>query len=220
VDRLSDTKTEKVAGIIRDLYATRIRRLLVVGCGSGVEAAILATELDAEVAGIDVSGSFDPRASKLADLQHGDAMALDFPDETFDFVFSYHSLEHIEDPNRALLEMRRVLKPAGGFWIGTPNRTRLVGYIGAKEGSMRDRLRWNLDDYRARLSGRFRNEFGAHAGYSASELHAMLAIVFTTVDNVSHKYFRTIYPRLERPLKIAAPLSGLIYPSIYFSGRK
>jgi ubiquinone/menaquinone biosynthesis C-methylase UbiE len=147
-------------------------------------------------------------------------MALGFDDESFDFVFSYHALEHIEDPNRALHEMHRVLRPGGGFWIGTPNRTRIVGYISAREGSVRDRLKWNLDDYRARLSGRFRNEFGAHAGYSSSELQAMLASVFTTVDNVSHKYFRTIYPRLEGPLKIAAPLSGLIYPSIYFSGRK
>jgi ubiquinone/menaquinone biosynthesis C-methylase UbiE len=129
---LTDSKTEKVAGIIKQVYPEKIQSLFVVGCGDGIEAAILATELGAMVVGIDVAESFDPRASAIADLRVGDAMAVDCPDETFDFVFSYHALEHIADPMQALREMHRVLKSSGGFWIGTPNRTRLIGYIGAK----------------------------------------------------------------------------------------
>ena len=217
---ITDTKTEKVADIIAELYPEKIEKILVVGCGDGTEAAVLASKFLAKVIGIDVVENFDPVASVVAELRLGDAMNLDFENDVLDFVFSYHALEHIEDPNRALREMQRVLKPGGGFWIGTPNRTRLVGYIGAKEGSIADRIRWNVADYRARLTGRFRNEFGAHAGFSASELGGMLTGVFPTVSNVSDKYFRTVYPRLDGALKVARPFSSILYPSVYFSGRK
>ena len=217
---LTDTKTEKVAGIIARIYPRKIDTLLVVGCGDGTEAAILASKLRTKVVGIDVSDSFDPAASTMADLRTGDAMQLEFPDESFDFVFSYHALEHISDPNRALREMHRVLKSGGGFWIGTPNRTRVVGYIGAKEGTLAEKIRWNLSDYRARLRGKFRNEFGAHAGFSSAELSSMLTPVFSSVTDVSKIYFTTVYPSLRPVSEIAGtwPFSSFIYPSVYFSG--
>jgi ubiquinone/menaquinone biosynthesis C-methylase UbiE len=222
VKDLTDTKTEKVAGIIAQVYHHRIDRLLVVGCGDGVEAAILSSRLDASVTGIDVADSFDPTASQIADLRIGDAMNLEFADESFDFVFSYHALEHIADPNLALREMHRVLRRGGGFWIGTPNRTRLVGYIGAKEGSVSEKIRWNVADYRARITGRFRNELGAHAGFSAPELRGMLAAVFDSVTDVTRLYFKTVYGhrRLAAKAIDSMPFPRLIYPSVYFHGVK
>ena len=113
MDALTDTKTEKVAEIIRTIYPRPIPRLLVVGCGDGIEAAILADHLGAKVTGIDVADSFDPRASEAADLRLGDAMKLDFENEAFDFVFSYHALEHIPDPNLAL--RRNASRPKIGW---------------------------------------------------------------------------------------------------------
>lgn len=172
-----DSKTEKVAGIIRGLQIPEIRKLLVVGCGSGVEAAILAAELNTRVTGIDLKNNFDHEAAKIADLRTGDAMSLEFADESFDFVFSYHALEHITEPEKALWEMNRVLRKGGGFWIGTPNRSRILGYIGGKDTSFRQKISWNLMDWRARLSGRFRNELGAHAGFTASELSGLISAV-------------------------------------------
>jgi len=219
---LTDTKTEKVAEIIRDVYPGPIKNLLVVGCGDGIEAAILSTKLNTRVIGVDLTDSFDPAANEIADLRIGDALALGFSDESFDFVFSYHALEHISDPVKALQEMRRVLKKGGGFWIGTPNRTRLIGYIGAKEGSLSDKIRWNLNDYSTRLAGRFRNEYGAHAGFSPTELRSMLAGVFSSVTDASDTYFDTIYERLRGPLRITRSfgLSRFVYPSVYFTGKK
>ena len=222
MDRLTDTKTEKIAEIIKQVYPNKIERLLVVGCGNGVEAAILAQEFNARVTGIDMEASFDERAMQTADLRIGDAMALEFDDETFDFVFSYHALEHIADPVRALREMRRVLKVDGGFWIGTPNRARIVGYIGAKEGSLSEKIRWNLSDYGARLRGRFRNEYGAHAGFTAPELRSLLTGVFGVVNDVSDKYFSTIYSRFGPAVRAVRvrPISHFVYPSVYFTGRR
>jgi ubiquinone/menaquinone biosynthesis C-methylase UbiE len=45
-------------------------------------------------------------------------MALDFPDNTFDFVYASNLLHHIPDPQIAIKEMHRGLKPGGKacFW--------------------------------------------------------------------------------------------------------
>ena len=131
----SDFKTEKVAELIKSLQPGAIRTLLVVGCGDGNEAAVLATMLGAEAVGIDIKNDFDAEAARRAELRVGDAESLDFGDSSFDLVYSYHALEHIGRPRAALEEMRRVLKPGGGAWIGTPNRSRVVGYIGSADAS-------------------------------------------------------------------------------------
>ena len=219
---LTDTKTEKVAQIIREIHQAEIKKLLVVGCGSGLEAAILAQQLKTEVFGIDIEDDFDEQAQKFAKLQTGDAMNLSFDDESFDFVFSYHALEHIENPNKALREIHRVLKKGGGFWIGTPNKSRIVGYIGGKKTSVSQKVKWNLIDWRAKITGKFENKFGAHAGFTAVELHALLTKVFPTVRNETRNYFLKVYENHSSLVKaiIASGLSQFIFPSVYFSGRK
>ena len=218
----TDSKTEKVARIIRQIHQTEIKKLLVVGCGSGLEAAILAQRLNARVVGIDVEEAFDKQAAKYAELKRGDAMNLEFADESFDFVFSYHALEHIENPSKALREIHRVLKTGGGFWIGTPNKSRIAGYIGGKNASLSDKVRWNLIDWRAKLSGKFANESGAHAGFTSSELEKLLSEVFSKTDERTALYFLTVYQNHRSLLNFidSSGFSRFIYPSVYFSGRK
>lgn len=219
---LSDTKTEKVAQLISEFYPRPIKELLVVGCGSGTEAAILAQQLNASVTGIDLQEEFDLVASEYCQLTKGDAMSLELESGSFDFVFSYHALEHIDDPVKALSEMRRVLRDDGGFWIGTPNKSRLVGYIGGKNARLSEKLRWNLGDWRMRLAGRFENRFGAHAGFTRSELRDLLSSIFTNVDDRTYDYFAKVYSGKLRLIRMieSLGLSNRVYPSVYFSGRK
>ncbi|HEV7644562.1 MAG TPA: class I SAM-dependent methyltransferase [Pyrinomonadaceae bacterium] len=220
--QLTDSKTEIVARLIKQFHPDKINKLLVVGCGSGLEAAILAQQLPAEVSGIDLKNEFDPEAAKIATLQTGDATALAFADETFDFIFSYHALEHIDNPVKALQEMRRVMKPGAGFWIGTPNRSRMIGYIGGKNTSFREKISWNILDWKQRIKGEFRNELGAHAGFTSKELHELLAGVFSRVDERTSEYFLSIYENKKSIIGgiQTSGLSRFIYPSVYFSGAK
>ncbi len=219
---LTDSKTEKVAEIIRGICQAEIKNLLVVGCGAGIEAAILAQRLDVKVIGIDIEKTFEKDAVLIADLRQGDAMNLAFEDGSFDFVFSYHALEHIENPLQALQEMHRVLKTGGGYWIGTPNKSRVVGYIGSKDGSIADKMRWNLTDWKARLSGKFRNDLGAHAGFTSKELSKLLLSVFPVAHEQTKTYFLAVYQSRRFIVESIwkSGLSRFIFPSVYFSGNK
>jgi len=69
-------------------------------------------------------------------------------------------IEHVPDPQRSIVECARVLREGGYLYCGTPNCTRLVGYIGSR-ASLAEKVRWNLADWKMRLKGRFRNEYGA-----------------------------------------------------------
>jgi len=46
-------------------------------------------------------------------FQTGDALQLDFPDACFDLVCISNSLHHFDEPQRALRQMERVLRPGG-----------------------------------------------------------------------------------------------------------
>ena len=53
------------------------------------------------------------------DVRTMDARDLQFPDDTFSFVFSAAVFEHISDIDAATAELRRVMRPGGYAYIGT-----------------------------------------------------------------------------------------------------
>lgn len=53
------------------------------------------------------------------DVRRMDACHLEFPDESFDYAISNAVFEHIYDVDRALRELRRVLRPGGAARIST-----------------------------------------------------------------------------------------------------
>lgn len=93
--------------------------LLDVGCGIGGSSRILAQEYDFAVTGITISPQQVARASELtppdvsAKFVVGDALALPFPDASFDVVWSVEAGPHMPDKALFAQELLRVLKPGG-----------------------------------------------------------------------------------------------------------
>ena len=97
--------------------------VLDVACGTGVLVAELARVVGpgGEVVGVDLSqamvdvANLREREPTSAPTRHErmDAQSLAFPDASFDVVLCAFGLMYVPDPERALAEMRRVLRPGG-----------------------------------------------------------------------------------------------------------
>ncbi|MBD1809807.1 class I SAM-dependent methyltransferase [Microcoleus sp. FACHB-SPT15] len=110
--------------ILRQMGDIRGKLLLDLGCGAGENSVYFAKQ-GARCVATDYSPGMVEVALQLAaangveiEGRTANAMALDFPDNTFDLVYASNLLHHIPDPKIALKEMHRVLKPGGKacFW--------------------------------------------------------------------------------------------------------
>ncbi len=101
--------------------------LLDAGCGDGGVARLLRDRVR-EVTAIDVEPSQAWRDEPGLTFRVGDAEELPFGDSSFDLVHSKDSLHHMDAPERALAEYRRVLKPGGSALIVEANRFNPIFY--------------------------------------------------------------------------------------------
>ncbi|MGQ0762749.1 MAG: class I SAM-dependent methyltransferase [Acidobacteriota bacterium] len=99
--------------------STRGLRVLEIGCGMGTDGAQFA-KAGANYTGIDLTDAAVELARKRfqvsglkGEFHVADAERLDFPDASFDLVYSHGVLHHTPDIGAAVREIHRVLKPGG-----------------------------------------------------------------------------------------------------------
>ncbi len=163
-----------MAPVMLTVDYTRLRigpgsKVIDVGCGAGRHS------FEAYRRGADVI-AFDQNAEELADVDTmlqamgqageapksakaqvvvGDALALPYPDGTFDAVIASEILEHVPDDDAAIAELIRVLRPGGTLAVTVPRW-------------LPERICWLLsDEYHA-------NEGGHIRIYRADELRSKL----------------------------------------------
>jgi SAM-dependent methyltransferase len=91
-------------------------RILEVGSGEGELAERLQLELGAEVVAVDQSERMVELAlARGVDARLGTVEQLDLEDESFECVVAAWMLYHVQDLDRALAEIVRVLRPGGRF---------------------------------------------------------------------------------------------------------
>lgn len=175
-------------------FYTRVRSLvdastilLDLGCGRGksednpsaYQRALQNFKGDvAKVIGIDVdpAGEENPKIDEFRLIEDINNLPVD--DASVDVILSDYVLEHVEDPEAYLAEVRRILKPGGYFCARTPNR---YGYVSLAASLIPNRAHANVvaqvqDDreehdvfptfYRMNRRGVLRDQF-RRVGFSA-----------------------------------------------------
>ena len=98
---------------------TRGLKVLEIGCGIGTDGAQFAragadyTGIDLTEAAIDLARRRFALSGLKGDFRVSDAEKLDFPNDSFDLVYSHGVLHHTPDIESAVSEIHRVLKPGG-----------------------------------------------------------------------------------------------------------
>ena len=94
--------------------------MLEVAPGPGFLAIEMARDRGIRVTGLDISRTFVELARKNAveagvrvDFQLGNASQMPFGDKSFDLLVCRAAFKNFSEPQKALMEMRRVLRPGG-----------------------------------------------------------------------------------------------------------
>lgn len=102
-------------------YSKPESSILDVGCGTGVTTCHL-HQFRPNIRGVDFSNLFIEKARRYAPFfDVMDMTDLKFPDNAFDLVCSTDAIEHVAGLERALGEMRRIVKPGGHIVLQAPN---------------------------------------------------------------------------------------------------
>ena len=120
--------------LIDDLEVELVERygrgadVLEVGCGTGLILERVAGFANRAV-GIDLSpGMLAHARSRGLDVAEASATELPYPDASFDVVYSFKVLAHVEDIRTAMREMARVTRP-GGHVLAEFYNTRSLRYL-------------------------------------------------------------------------------------------
>lgn len=113
-----------------DRWAGRLegKRILDLGCGPG-NTALKLVQRSCQLTGLDISLEFVKHARQQvqpyreASWVQSDAENLPLANESFDVVVSMGTLHHLPNPEKAVREISRLLRPGGWLLAMEPNAT-------------------------------------------------------------------------------------------------
>ena len=112
-------KAKKIESILKHYTHIKNANLLDIGTGSG-HIAKKFSELGAKVVSIDLHDLRQEQDGyQFIQVKDQD---LPFNDSYFDIVITNHVIEHVEDQQKHLDEIYRVLKPSGVCYLATPSK--------------------------------------------------------------------------------------------------
>ncbi len=121
--------------VLIDFDSLKDKDVLEIGVGNGSHAQLLAAHAKSFVA-IDLTDyAVRSTAARMrtfglaATVRQMDAEQMLFPDDSFDFIWSWGSIHHSANTRKALEEMHRVLRPGGEALVMVYHRTFWEYYV-------------------------------------------------------------------------------------------
>lgn len=176
--------------------------VLDAGSGMGEVTRMLAERVgpSGRAVGVDLSAELVERARERAgDVGHleyrvGDLTALPFDDDTFDAAYSERVFIHLADPDAALRELLRVLRPGGRLVVVDPDHSQSV--TDADDPELADlltgRVAAEMVNWR---SGRHLRSQAVAAGFTDVEVECQARVV-TDREHVRRIAVRQVEDRL------------------------
>ena len=105
------------------------KTVLAFSCGAGGKSLYYASLGAKQVVGMDIVESYAAESATLSQklgladkftFVLGDATNSGFEDNTFDTIIMNDFMEHVSDPEKVLIEARRIIRPGGRIYINFP----------------------------------------------------------------------------------------------------
>jgi phosphatidylethanolamine/phosphatidyl-N-methylethanolamine N-methyltransferase len=139
--------------VIEDLNIPPGAKVLEVGAGTGTSFPAYPTHCD--VTGIDLAPDMLARARQKIDengwthlkVLEMNALSLDFPDNSFDYVMAFHVVTVVPDPIKMIAEAKRVCRPGGKIVIVNhfTSDSPLLGFLTEALDPLTRWLGWRTD---------------------------------------------------------------------------
>ncbi len=101
-------------------------KILEAGCGS---VSHINVKSNWHITGIDISQKQLDRNERLSEKICADIQTYPLVSESFDMVISWYVLEHVKDPQKAMANFIKALKPNGLIILALPNLWSIKGIV-------------------------------------------------------------------------------------------
>jgi len=185
--------------------------ILDLGCGAGIDSAEFArngasvVSVDFTRIAVESTRNLLKEAGLPGRVRQADATSLPFKNDTFDCVYSFGVLHHIPDIEKAISEIKRVLKPGGQIMVMLYHEDSLLyGYSivylrGIKQGLLE---KFSMDDILARYSERKEDNPYTRV-YTKAEAQTLFSQYFRSCSVEVH--YNVIDLPEQRKVKVSLP---------------
>lgn len=149
--------------------------------------------------------AIDKNEDKAKAVFYGDLLNIPFPQETFENVICLEVLEYVDDPEKAVSEITRVLTPEGKVILSVPFLVRLH----------EDRMRYTESYLRDLFSKYFRDVEIKTIGNFYT---IIMDIFWNRIQKTSFKYLKYFYLLILTPFFLFIPPARLSTDKKYVSG--